>query len=118
MGNYAGNRLFEKDPPDCTGPTGYSQTDFVKGVANLENWPGDIACLADSLKIKHFAVFGVSGGGAYALACAWKIPARLSCAGVFTSVAPFIAKTEQKINPAIRIMWKVALRFPGYLSCR
>jgi pimeloyl-ACP methyl ester carboxylesterase len=41
------------------------------------DWPQDIVAFADSLAIERFAVVGFSAGGAYALACAYKIPDRL-----------------------------------------
>ncbi|KAH8681745.1 Alpha/Beta hydrolase protein [Xylariales sp. PMI_506] len=35
----------------------------------------DVLCLADHLRVRRFAVVGLSGGGPYALACAYAIPA-------------------------------------------
>jgi len=100
-------RLIAPDRP------GFGQTDFKKDITTLQNWPNDIVALADSLGIKKFAVFGPSGGGPYALACAWKIPERLTAVGVFASVGPFLPETVGKANPLVRTMWKYAPRLPG-----
>src|SRR5439155_21285508 len=48
----------------------------------------DVVEAADALGIARFAVLGVSGGGPYALACAAKIPDRLTAAGIVCGVAP------------------------------
>ncbi len=99
-------RLIAPDRP------GFGQTDFKEGITTLENWPNDIAALADSLGIKKFAVFGPSGGGPYALACAWKIPERLTSVGIFASVGPFIPETIKNIAVPIRMMWAKAPKLP------
>jgi len=65
---------------------GYGLTDFKKNA--LEHWPDDVAELADHLGIEKFALFAPSGGGPFALACAWKIPDRISTMGIFGSVGP------------------------------
>ena len=44
----------------------------------LLNWPGDVAELADALKLEKFIVAGVSGGGPHSLACAYALPDRVS----------------------------------------
>jgi poly(3-hydroxybutyrate) depolymerase len=38
--------------------------------------------------LERFAVVGISGGGPYALACAWKMTDRIVAAGVVSSLAP------------------------------
>lgn len=47
-----------------------------------------IPILAAALKIARFAIVGVSGGGPGALACAWKMPERLTSVSVVSSPAP------------------------------
>jgi pimeloyl-ACP methyl ester carboxylesterase len=54
----------------------------------LLDWPDDVVQLADHLGIDCFAVLGFSGGGPYALACAYRIPHRLTGCGLVASVAP------------------------------
>ena len=92
---------------------GYGQTDFVEGVTTLENWPNDMVCLANQLSIDKFAVFGGSGGGPYALSCAWKIPERITCAGIFASVGPFNSETDINTNKVVRTLWKLGPKIPG-----
>jgi len=82
-----GVRLIAPDRP------GYGQTDFKKGVTTLENWPNDVVALANALGIDKFAVLGASGGGPYALACAWKIPECLTGVGVCSSLGPLLPET-------------------------
>jgi pimeloyl-ACP methyl ester carboxylesterase len=102
-----GVRLIAPDRP------GFGRTEFKKGVTTLENWPNDIVELADSLGIEKLAVFGPSGGGPFALACAWKIPERLTSVGIFASVGPFVPETVEKVAAPVRRMWKNAPRMPG-----
>jgi pimeloyl-ACP methyl ester carboxylesterase len=55
----------------------------------LLDWPDDVAELAATLGLDRFAVLGISGGGPYAAACAWKLADRLTSAGIVSSLAPF-----------------------------
>lgn len=54
----------------------------------LLDWPNDVTHLADALKLERFALFGWSGGGPYALACAYKIPHRVTRVGTSGCMAP------------------------------
>jgi pimeloyl-ACP methyl ester carboxylesterase len=54
----------------------------------IADWPDDVRALADALGIAGFAVIGISGGGPYAAACAWKLPERIIRAGIISGVAP------------------------------
>ena len=99
-------RLIAPDRP------GYGQTDFVEGVTTIENWPNDIVALADSLSIDKFAIFAPSGGGPFALSCAWKIPDRLTSVGIFASVGPLNPETEKDLAAPIRMMWTKAPKLP------
>lgn len=59
-----------------------------KSDRTLLDYPDDIEELADQLKIKKFAVVGVSGGGPYAAVCAYKIPERITKAGIVVGLGP------------------------------
>jgi pimeloyl-ACP methyl ester carboxylesterase len=54
----------------------------------LLDWVEDIGELADALSLGRFAVAGVSGGGPYVAACAWKMGTRLVAAGIVSGLAP------------------------------
>ncbi len=66
-----GVRLIGVDRP------GYGLSDDKRGRTLLD-WPDDVVTLADHLGLERFALLSISGGGAYAAACAWKIPERLA----------------------------------------
>ncbi len=55
----------------------------------LLDWPQDVAALADHLGIDRFALSGWSAGGPYALACAYRIPERLTAVGLVSCVGPY-----------------------------
>ena len=74
-------RLIAPDRP------GFGRSDFQPG-RRLLDWPDDVCELGDALGLRQFAVLGVSGGGPAALACAWKIPRRLTAVGVVSSPCP------------------------------
>lgn len=65
-----GLRVIAPDRP------GYGGSSPQPGRA-LEDWPDDVATLADALGIGRFLVAGHSSGGAYAVACAALLPARV-----------------------------------------
>jgi pimeloyl-ACP methyl ester carboxylesterase len=74
-------RIVAADRPGC------GLSDFQPNRRIL-GWPNDVVELADALGIDRFAIVGVSGGGPYALACARKIPQRLTAAGVVCGLGP------------------------------
>jgi len=56
--------------------------------ANVLDWVGDLAMLADALAADTMRVIGLSGGGPYALAAAVGLPDRVHGVGVLGGVAP------------------------------
>src|SRR5690242_21633757 len=64
-----GVRLIGLDRP------GIGRSDAKAGYRLLD-WPDDVVEVAEALGIERFAVEGLSGGGPYALACAYKTPHR------------------------------------------
>lgn len=93
-----GVRVLAVDRP------GFGASDFA-AQRTLLDWPGDVEQLAAALGYARFAVLGLSGGGPYALACAWKIPARLTAAGVVCGLGPLADKEASR-----------ALKWPAHLS--
>jgi pimeloyl-ACP methyl ester carboxylesterase len=66
---------------------GYGHSSFKPG-RNFISWTDDIAELADALIIDRFSILGVSGGGPYAVACAFKMPDRLDSVGIICGMGP------------------------------
>jgi len=76
---------------------GMGLSDFKKNRTLLD-WPDDVVELADALKIGKFAVEGISGGAPYALACAYKIPERLTSCGVISGAGSKDLELEKKLK--------------------
>jgi pimeloyl-ACP methyl ester carboxylesterase len=52
------------------------------------DWTDDVEVCAERLGVDRFGVVGLSGGGPYALACAYRWPDRIVAAAVLGGVAP------------------------------
>jgi pimeloyl-ACP methyl ester carboxylesterase len=100
-----GLRLIAPDRP------GVGFSDFGSG-RTVVDWPEDVVSLADALGIEKFVVFGPSGGGPYALACAWKIPDRVAAVGVFAPMGPYRPETIEGLVPSVAALYRMAPRFP------
>ena len=66
---------------------GYGLSDFKK-ERSIADWTSDVSELADHLGWGRFAILGISGGGPYAVACAAKLPERLSQVLLVCSMGP------------------------------
>jgi pimeloyl-ACP methyl ester carboxylesterase len=101
-----GARIITIDRP------GYGLSDFQQG-RKLLDWPDDVAQLADSLKIDRFAAIGVSGGGPYLLASAYKLPERITSATVISGMGPIDDPDAIKgMLPSMRLGLGIAPRVP------
>ncbi len=69
---------------------GYGGSDPRPGRA-VADVVEDVAAIADALGLGRFGVWGVSGGGPHALACAALLPARVPAAASLAAVAPYDA---------------------------
>ncbi|HEV2663038.1 MAG TPA: alpha/beta hydrolase [Ktedonobacteraceae bacterium] len=80
----------------------------------LLDWPDDVIEVADQLGIERFAVQGISAGGAYALACAYKIPDRLTACGLVSALPPssFIMRAGPRW---MRAIWWLGASLPWLL---
>lgn len=79
----------------------------------LLDWPDDVAELANYLGIKNFSVMGVSGGGPYAAACAYKLPKRIKKIGIVVGLAPVDIKGNLDGIPFFaKLGWANYHRFP------
>jgi pimeloyl-ACP methyl ester carboxylesterase/uncharacterized protein (DUF952 family) len=100
----------------------------------LLRWPDDVVELADALGIDRFAVLGVSGGGPYAAACAYRVPSRLTGAAIVSGLGPFdsphaldemtranrvllrmVRRSAWLARPQVWLLSRVARRFPALL---
>jgi pimeloyl-ACP methyl ester carboxylesterase len=95
-----GARVISIDRPGC------GLSDFKPGRKILD-WPDDVAELADALGIDRFAVSGWSFGGPYVVACAYKIPHRLTAAGIIAGTTPLNrpGATRGMMQPARMTLW-------------
>ena len=88
-----------------------------KAGDRLLDWPADMATAADLLGIDKFAVQGMSAGGPYALACAHRMPERITACALVSTVPP--PEIAMRSGPRLRrFAWWVAHRFPNYLRRR
>jgi len=54
----------------------------------LLDFAGDVGDLADTLGLERFGIVGWSGGGPYALGCAWALGSRVTQVGLISTPAP------------------------------
>ena len=79
----------------CFDRPGIGLSDPKKGYKLLD-WPSDVVEAADQLRIRRFAVEGVSGGGPFALACAYKIPNRLTACALISPYTGHLNKAASR----------------------
>jgi pimeloyl-ACP methyl ester carboxylesterase len=78
-----GLRIFVLERPGI----GYSTKHLYD---NVLGYADDVGRIADHLGIDEFGIVGLSGGGPYALACAYRFPDRVIGAAVLGGVAPTV----------------------------
>ncbi len=102
----SGLHLIAPDRP------GYGLSDF-QPRRTFVDWPDDVVALANALGLNRFAVAGVSGGGPYALACAWRIPERLTAVGVISSIGPLdVPRATEGMSRTNRLIFFLARHTP------
>ncbi len=69
---------------------GYGASTEHRGRSMADN-AADVAAVADALGVDRFGVWGHSGGGSPALACAARLPGRVVAASCLAGVAPYRA---------------------------
>jgi pimeloyl-ACP methyl ester carboxylesterase len=105
-----GVRLMSLDRP------GIGRSDPKPGYRLLD-WPDDVVEVADHLGIERFAVEGLSGGGPFALACAYKIPHRLTACGLISlATGPFLQQAgsfalRSEVWMLVHLPWLVRALF-------
>jgi len=101
----SGMRFIAIDRP------GYGMSDFKKDIT-FTDLADDIVALANSLKIDRFSIIGVSGGGPYTLACAWKIPERLEKVIVISTMGPLVPNVIKTTGRTNRIVFQITKYAP------
>lgn len=86
---------------------GYGRSTYQPRRRILD-WPTDVVQAAGTLGIERFAVFGGSGGGPYALACAHEIADRLTGVGVISGFGPMDAPGSTK---GMRLLNALAFKY-------
>lgn len=104
-----GIRLIAAERP------GYGLSDPHPGRTMLD-WPDDIAALTDALGLEQFAILGFSMGSTYALACAYKLPQRVTKMALVGTLAPLDAPgVMEGMSPAVGGLYALAQSNPGEL---
>ena len=106
---HVGVRLIAPDRP------GMGLSDYQPN-RRLLDWPQDVLELTNVLELDHFAVIGYSGGGPYALACAFQLDTRLSAVGVIAGIGPLTepGAVDGMVKSNIRL-FQMARRTPWLL---
>jgi pimeloyl-ACP methyl ester carboxylesterase len=81
VATHAGLRLVSYDRPGFGGSTAQPGRRVADAAA-------DVTAIADRLGVDRFAVWGTSGGGPFALACAALLPDRVVAAALASPLAP------------------------------
>lgn len=106
--NAAADRNIRLIVPDRPG---FGRSDFQSGRTILD-WPDDITVLASSLGIEKFGVAGISGGGPYALACAARLPERVTGTAVVSGLGPVRNTTVRGMSRLNRTQLTIARKVP------
>jgi pimeloyl-ACP methyl ester carboxylesterase len=77
-----GVRVVSADRP------GFGRSSAQPG-RHREDWPTDVATLADHIGVDRFAVMGLSSGGPYAVTCAALLPGRVAAAAIVEGETDF-----------------------------
>lgn len=101
-----GIRLISFDRP------GFGLSD-PKPNRTLLDWADDVNEAADFFKLDKFSIIGVSGGGAFAAACAYKLGERLHSVSLVASTTPFVnGKSPKGTMTANKIAFFLARKVP------
>jgi pimeloyl-ACP methyl ester carboxylesterase len=92
---------------------GFGESDKQSGRTLLD-FAGDIEEVADALSLDRVGVVGVSAGGPYAVACAHRLPKRITAAAAVSSLSPLCAPANVPGLPArIRLPLRAIAAAPG-----
>lgn len=89
----------------------------ASNLHTVVDWADDIFLFADALGIQKFSLIGHSGGGAYTMGCAVKIPERLMKVGIASSAVPLAnAEVRQFLPSHYRLLKSITANVPWILS--
>jgi pimeloyl-ACP methyl ester carboxylesterase len=101
-----GVRLVAVDRP------GFGRSGLQPGRTFLD-WPDDVTALTEHLGMPRFATLGLSGGGGYVLACAFKIPERMTVALIFSGMGPLgTPEAREGMAGMNRLLYGLSTRTP------
>ncbi|MBI5954888.1 MAG: alpha/beta hydrolase [Chloroflexi bacterium] len=101
-------RIIAPDRP------GIGLSDFTPYT--IVSWTDIVTEFADKLGLGRFAVLGISSGGKYAAACAWKIPQRLTAAVIMSGNCPYdLPGAKEILSKQDRQMYMLADKVPWLL---
>lgn len=96
----------------CPERPGYGLSDYFAGHS-FATYPSDVEQLADALELEHFYLMGVSGGGAFAAACASALGTRVKAAALVSSTCPTsMIENKRGLSVANRVAFWLAAKFP------
>lgn len=83
----------------------------------LLHWPEDIRAFCDGLRIQQFSCIGISSGGPYALACAYRLPHRIRRLAIVSSLAPLDQpELFDQLDPKMKRLFRLARRVPMMMN--
>jgi len=108
---HRGVRLIAIERPGVGDSTSHS-------YASLAEWASDIRAFCDAKGIDRFAVCGLSGGGPYALACAYYLEGRVVATTLLGGVAPATGEDAIRggVTPVVRTLAPVVKRIRSPLN--
>jgi len=97
---------------------GYGHSTTQPGHSILQ-WADDMEYFMDQLGLENTAIVGFSGGGPYAMACACRMPGRITRLGLASSTAPFDNPSgTEGVNAQSKALYALALADPETFNAR
>ncbi len=79
----------------------------------IAGYPDLLLQFADELGLERFPLLGLSSGGKYVAACAWKAPQRLTSATIVSGTAPFdLPGVKEALSKQDRLLYGMADKTP------
>jgi len=83
----------------------------------LLDWTDDVRAFVDGLGIERFGLLGISSGGPYTLACAYRMPERVNRISLVSALAPLHqGDLMEAIDPKMKRLFKFAKQMPVLMN--